>query len=70
VSCGDPAVINSFLNPPYLPSKNFPVVFHAVYRKGEREASSSFFNIKEILQVKYYVQKLKRDRSFITGKFS
>ena len=71
VPCGDPAIINRFLDSPYLPSKKFPVVFHAVYGKDEREASSpSFFNIEEILQVKYYVQKLKRDRNFITGKFS
>jgi helicase MOV-10 len=71
VSCGNPAIIDSFLRSPYLPSKRFPVVFHAVYGKDDREASSpSFFNIEEILQVKYYVQKLKRDRRFITGKYS
>ena len=71
VSCGDPVIINSFLNSPCLPSKKFPVVFHSVYGKDDREASSpSFFNIEEILQVKYYVQKLKRDRNFITSKIS
>ena len=71
VSCADPAIVNSFLNSPFLSSKTFPVVFHAVYGKDDREASSpSFFNIEEILQVKYYVQKLKKDRKFITGKFS
>ena len=71
VSCGDSVIIDSFLKSPYLPSKNFPVVFHSVYGKDDREASSpSFFNIEEILQVKYYVQKLKKDRKFITGKYS
>ena len=71
VPCGDPAIINSFLNSPYLPSKKFPVVFHSVSGKDNREASSpSFFNIEEVLQVKYYVQKLKKDRKFITCKFS
>jgi helicase MOV-10 len=72
VSCGDPAIINSFLNSPYLPSKKFPVVFHAVYGKDDREASSpSFFNIDEILQVKHYVEKLKKDRNFYEiGKIS
>jgi helicase MOV-10 len=70
VSCGDPAIIDSFLKSPYLPSKNFPVVFHSVYGKDDREASSpSFFNVEEILQVKYYVQKLKKDRKFITCKY-
>ena len=70
VSCGDPATINYYLKSQCLPSKNFPVVFHAVYGKDDREASSpSFFNIEEILQVKYYVQKLKRDRNLITSNF-
>ena len=40
VPCSDPAIINRFLNSPYLPSKIFPVVFHAIYRKDNREASS------------------------------
>ena len=69
VSCGDPAVINSFLKSPYLPSEKFPVVFHSVSGKDDREASSpSFFNIEEVLQVKSYVQKLKKDKKFRTGK--
>ena len=69
MSCGDPTIINSFLKSPYLPSENFPVVFHAVSGKDDREASSpSFFNIDEVLQVKHYVQKLKKDKKFRTGK--
>ena len=68
VPCGDPAIINSFLKSSYLPTKNFPVIFHSVSGKDDREASSpSFFNIEEVLQVKSYVQKLKKDRKFITG---
>ena len=67
-SCGDPTVINRFLKSEYLPSKDFPVVFHAVSGKDECEASSpSFLSIDEVIQVKNYVQKLKRDRKFITG---
>ena len=70
VPFGDPSIINSFLKSPCLPSKNFPVIFHSVYGKDDREASSpSFFNVEEVLQVKYYVQKLKKDRKFITGNF-
>jgi helicase MOV-10 len=69
VSCGEPATINSFLKCPFLPGKRFPIVFHAVSGKDDREASSpSFFNIEEILQVKYYVQKLKEQGKFKTGK--
>jgi helicase MOV-10 len=68
VPCGNPQVINSFLKSSYLPSKKFPVIFHAVSGKDDREASSpSFFNIEEVLQVKSYVQKLKKDRKFITS---
>jgi len=67
VPCGDPAIINSYLKSQYLPSKKFPIVFHAVSGKDDREASSpSFFNIDEVLQVKSYVQKLKEDRKFRT----
>ena len=71
VSCGDPAIINSLLKSPYLPSKKFPVIFHAVSGKDDREASSpSYFNIEEVLQVKDYVQKLKKDKKFRIGKYS
>jgi len=65
--CANPAVINAYLKSPYLPSKKFPIVFHAVSGKDDREASSpSFFNIHEVLQVKDYVQRLRADRRFIT----
>ncbi|KAF8156820.1 RNA helicase [Crassisporium funariophilum] len=67
VQCGDPATINFYLKSSYLPSKKFPIVFHSVSGKDDREASSpSFFNIDEVLQVKTYVQKLKEDRKFRT----
>ncbi|CAA7269336.1 unnamed protein product [Cyclocybe aegerita] len=66
--CANPSVIDCYLNSPYLPSKKFPVVFHAVPGKDDREASSpSFFNIDEVLQVKDYVQRLKEDRRFRTA---
>ncbi|KAJ3508690.1 hypothetical protein NLJ89_g5619 [Agrocybe chaxingu] len=60
--------INYYINSPYLPSKKFPIVFHSVSGKDDRESSSpSFFNIDEVLQVKSYVQKLKEDRRFRTA---
>ncbi|KAH6905316.1 RNA helicase [Coprinopsis sp. MPI-PUGE-AT-0042] len=60
------ATINAFLNSPFLPENpKFPVVFHAVSGKDDREASSpSFFNVDEVLQVKSYVQQLKGGRKF------
>ncbi|PPQ74162.1 hypothetical protein CVT26_006766 [Gymnopilus dilepis] len=63
-----PALINAYLNSPLLPAKKFPVIFHSVSGKDDREASSpSFFNIDEVLQIKAYVEKLKADRKFRTS---
>jgi len=69
--CATPSIINAYLNSTFLPAKKFPVVFHAVSGKDDREASSpSFFNIDEVLQVKAYVQRLKEDRRYRTSMFS
>lgn len=66
-----PSVINCYLGSSYLPNNpKFPVVFHAVVGKDDREASSpSFFNAIESMQVKEYVMRLKSDRKFRTSKF-
>jgi helicase MOV-10 len=66
----DPRVINSYLGSSYLPSKEFPIVFHAISGRDAREASSpSFFNIDEVTQVKTYIQALRADRRFRTSMF-
>jgi helicase MOV-10 len=64
--CASAVTMNAFLNSPFLPKNpKFPVVFHAVSGKDDREASSpSFFNVDEVLQVKSYVQQLKEGRKF------
>jgi len=63
--CGDPKTINAFIGSPHLASKAFPIVFHALSGKDDREASSpSFFNIDESTQVKAYVEALRADRKF------
>ena len=68
-SCGDKGTIDSFLGSPLLVSSKFPVVFHAMSGKDDREVSSpSFFNIEEVLQVKAYVEALRSDRQFRVGK--
>ncbi|KAF8632166.1 hypothetical protein AX17_004907 [Amanita inopinata Kibby_2008] len=65
--CASPAKINRYLQCSLLPSGQFPIVFHAVFGKNDREASSpSFFNIEEALQIKQYVQKLRADKRFRT----
>ena len=46
-----------------LPNPTFPIVFHGIAGKDEREASSpSFFNIDEASTVTEYVTKLYEDR--------
>lgn len=43
------------------PKENFPIIFHAVRGKDEREGTSpSFLNMDEITMVKAYVEKLQR----------
>ena len=67
--CGHPQTIDSMIGSPQLVSKTFPVVFHAMSGKDDREASSpSFFNIDEVTQVKTYVQELRPDRRFRISK--
>jgi helicase MOV-10 len=58
-------VINAYIGSPLLPKKTFPIVFHAIKGKDDREAASpSFFNIDEVSQVKEYIQSLRADRRF------
>jgi helicase MOV-10 len=48
--CGDPMILNSLIGWEHLPNKKFPVIFHSVFGKDEREESSpSFFNRSESL---------------------
>ncbi|KAF7971347.1 hypothetical protein HWV62_21363 [Athelia sp. TMB] len=62
---GDPKTINAMIGSPQLVSDTFPIVFHAVSGKDDREAASpSFFNIDEATLVKNYVQSLRSDRHF------
>ena len=45
-------------------SARFPIVFHGVEGKDEREGNSpSFFNLDEVSHVLKYVEKLRRSRS-------
>ncbi|KAI0093451.1 P-loop containing nucleoside triphosphate hydrolase protein [Irpex rosettiformis] len=63
VACGDPTVTECLARWDHLVKKNFPVIFHGIKGKDEREASSpSFFNIPEASEVKKYIDKLLEDR--------
>ena len=45
-----------------LPNKRFPIIFHPVYGKDEREANSpSFFNVAEVETIERYLRKLLDD---------
>lgn len=63
--CGDSNTINAMIGSPQLVTKDFPILFHGVSGKDDREASSpSFFNIDEATLVKTYVEGLRSDRRF------
>ncbi|KAI5120593.1 hypothetical protein M0805_008071 [Coniferiporia weirii] len=62
-ACGDPTITHSILRWDGLARKDFPIIFHGISGKDEREASSpSFFNIAEASLVKEYVKDLLDDR--------
>ncbi|XP_053562625.1 helicase MOV-10 [Bombina bombina] len=55
----DELVSNSYCNWDTLPRKGFPIIFHGVLGKDEREGNSpSFFNVSEIQEVITYLDDL------------
>ncbi|KAK7047868.1 hypothetical protein VNI00_006196 [Paramarasmius palmivorus] len=57
-------IINFYLNSKHLVSPKYPIVFHSVKGKDDREASSpSFFNIDEATIVRNMVKDLLEDRT-------
>ena len=45
------------------PNPDFPIIFHSVKGRDEREgASPSFFNVAEISMVRHYVDSLKKSK--------
>ncbi|KAJ7154607.1 RNA helicase [Mycena filopes] len=63
IPCGNVALIRSLENSDELPTKKFPLIFHGILGKDDREGSSpSFFNIGEATLVKKYVLALVGDR--------
>ncbi|TRY87279.1 hypothetical protein DNTS_028207 [Danionella cerebrum] len=58
-ACADIIVSNQYCMWEHLPKKGFPVIFHGVPGKDEREANSpSFFNVFEINIIVDYLKKL------------
>ncbi|MEE6512435.1 hypothetical protein FKM82_019425 [Ascaphus truei] len=55
----DELVSHSYCNWEKLPSKGFPIIFHGVLGKDDREGNSpSFFNVNEIEQLMFYLSAL------------
>ena len=59
-----------------LPKRNFPLIFHGIVGKDEREERSpSFFNVDEVTLVKKYCVSLIGDKknrlsTFLHGLYS
>ncbi|KAK0204309.1 P-loop containing nucleoside triphosphate hydrolase protein [Desarmillaria ectypa] len=61
--CADPRSITAFIGSKHLEAKKFPIVFHSIAGKDDREASSpSFFNIDEVLDVMRTIEDLRSDK--------
>ncbi|XP_067269748.1 putative helicase mov-10-B.1 [Pseudorasbora parva] len=57
--CADEISSNQYCNWEHLPKRGFPVIFHGVVGKDDRESNSpSFFNISEINIIVDYLKKL------------
>lgn len=62
--CADQMLTMSLCNWEHLPKRNFPLIFHAVRGKDEREGRSpSFFNTLEVSAVIDYTKKLLDSRN-------
>jgi Superfamily I DNA and RNA helicases and helicase subunits len=60
---GNPALTHSLEHSNELATKKFPLIFHGIIGKDQREESSpSFFNIDEATVVKKYCSSLITDR--------
>uniref|UniRef100_A0A8C4R056 RNA helicase n=1 Tax=Eptatretus burgeri TaxID=7764 RepID=A0A8C4R056_EPTBU len=57
--CADEILRNSFCNWEHLPKAEFPIIFHGILGKDEREeCNPSFFNVSETEKVVEYLKKL------------
>ncbi|KAG8929260.1 hypothetical protein FRC01_004607 [Tulasnella sp. 417] len=62
--CAPCTVTDSLLGSPVLARSNFPVVFHGIAGRDDREAGSpSYFNIDEVSLIYKYVDELRSERT-------
>ncbi len=70
-ACGDPMLTRSLEDWEGLPTKKFPIIFHAVVGRDQREESSpSYFNIDEATIVKNYCLRLVAKKGTRNASFS
>jgi len=63
-ACGAHDITHSLIDSEVLVKKGFPIVFHGVIGKDEREVSyPSFFNVDEASLVKEYCEQLLKKNS-------
>ncbi|KAG9018818.1 hypothetical protein FRB90_009288 [Tulasnella sp. 427] len=68
IAGGDPMTTNRLIGWTKMPNPNFPIKFHGVVGKDQREdASPSYFNSYEVLEVKYIVEEIM---SSVSWRFS
>lgn len=68
IPAGDTEIINAYIGCDILPARKFPIIFHAISGRDEREEKSpSFFNIAEATQVRWYVEALQANQQVQTS---
>ena len=61
--CAPASQTNAFLDSPLLVNRKFPIVFHSIAGRDEREGNSpSYFNIDEICEVRDKIVQLVGDK--------
>ncbi|XP_041656201.1 putative helicase mov-10-B.2 [Cheilinus undulatus] len=71
VASADEMLRISYCRWPHLPKRDFPLIFHGVTGRDEREASSpSFFNVPEVEVLMSYVRKLLETEGKSQGKLA
>jgi len=63
IPCANKDLVSQFCDWEYLPAKKFPLIFHGVRGKDERESNSpSWFNAHEVSVVCDYLNKLMKSK--------
>ncbi|GAA5996828.1 hypothetical protein JCM5350_003553 [Sporobolomyces pararoseus] len=63
VPCAPLSITGSLREWDGWPKKDFPIIFHSIKGRDEREGSSpSFFNVAEISMIRFYVDSLKKSK--------